>query len=32
MGSGTTLCVTQELQRNAIGVDSVVPKKLKKVH
>jgi hypothetical protein len=32
MGSGTTLCVAQELQRNAIGVDLVVPKKLKKVH
>ncbi|WP_456429959.1 DNA methyltransferase [Rhodocaloribacter sp.] len=32
MGSGTTLCVAQELGRNALGVDLVVPDTLKTVH
>jgi len=32
MGSGTTLCVAEELGRNALGVDLVVPEVLKTVH
>jgi DNA modification methylase len=32
MGSGTTLLVAQELKRNALGVDLVVPEQLKTVH
>ena len=32
MGSGTTLCMAEELGRNALGVDLVVPDTLKTVH
>jgi DNA modification methylase len=32
MGSGTTLLVAESLGRNAIGVDLVLAKKLKKIH